>query len=59
MVWKTAYNAEGGGEKHVRDIRRMIELSGDLIDRRSLADELQRRGLLGHFRSMAGNADFV
>jgi hypothetical protein len=59
MVWKTAYYAEGGGEKHVRDIRRMIELSGDLIDRRSLADELQRRGLLEHFRGMVGNEDFV
>lgn len=41
MVWKATYHAEGGGEKHVRDIRRMIELSGDLIDRRSLRVELR------------------
>lgn len=59
MVWKTAYHAEGGGEKHVRDIRRMIELSADLIDTETLSGELQRRGLLEHFRTMCGNADFV
>jgi len=59
IVWKTAYHAEGGGEKHVRDIRRMIELSGDLIERKVLSDELQRRGLLEHLRTMCGNADFV
>jgi len=59
IVWKTAYHAEGGGEKHVRDIRRMIELSGDLIDKEALTAELQRRGLLEHFRTMCGSADFV
>ncbi len=59
MVWKTNYHAEGGGEKHVRDIRRMIELSGDLIDRETLKAELKRRGLLAHFRAMIGRDDFV
>lgn len=59
MVWKTAYHAEGGGEKHVRDIRRMIELSADLIDKETLSGELQRRGILEHFRAMCGSADFV
>jgi hypothetical protein len=37
----------------VRDLLRMIELSGDQIDRQVLAGELQRRGLLEHFRAMA------
>jgi hypothetical protein len=55
MVWKTAYHAEGGGDKHVRDLLRMVELSGDRIDRGILATELQRRGLLGHFRTMVPN----
>lgn len=59
MVWKTTYHAEGGGGKHVRDIRRMIELSGDLIDRRVLSDELQRRGLLEHFRGMSRDPNFI
>jgi hypothetical protein len=43
----------------VRDIRRMIELSRDLVDRRILAGELERRGLLAHFREMADADDFV
>jgi hypothetical protein len=55
MVWKTAYHAEGGGDKHVRDLLRMVELSGDRIDRGILATELQRRGLLGHFRTVVPN----
>jgi hypothetical protein len=59
LVWKTAYHAEGGGEKHVRDVRRMLELSADLIDRDALAGELQRRGLLALFRTMAGSDNFV
>jgi hypothetical protein len=52
IVWKTAYHAEGGGDKHVRDLLRMIELSGDQIDREILIGELQRRNLLEHFRTM-------
>lgn len=59
MVWKTAYHAEGGGDKNVRDIRRMLELSGEIIDRRILAEELERRGLLAHFRELAEAGDFV
>jgi len=54
IVWKTAYHAEGGGDKHVRDLRRLLELSGDLVDRPVLSAELQRRGLLEHFRIMCG-----
>ena len=42
-----------------RDIRRMTELSGDLIDKEALTAELQRRSLLEHFRTMCGSADFV
>ena len=42
----------GGGDKHVRDLLRMIELSGDQIDREPLIGELQRRNLLEHFRTM-------
>lgn len=59
IVWKTAYHAEGGGDKHVRDIRRMIELSGDMIDRRILSAELHRRDLLEHFRAICGSVAFV
>lgn len=45
IVWKVAYFAEGGGEKHVRDIKRMLEFSGADIDLSVVYEELQRRHL--------------
>ena len=52
IVWKTAYFAEGGGEKHVRDIRRMLELSEAEIDRSVLEKELSRRNLISTFETI-------
>jgi len=52
LVWKTVYFAEGGSEKHVRDVRRMLELSGDEIDLGVVEVELMRRGLWEHFQRM-------
>ena len=52
IVWKTVYFAEGGGEKHVRDIRRMLELSEAEIDRAVLEKELSRRSLTSAFQIM-------
>ncbi len=52
IVWKIAYFAEGGGEKHVRDIRRMLELSGSEVDRAVLEKELSRRNLLSFFQTI-------
>ncbi len=52
IVWKVVFFAEGGGEKHVRDIRSMLEVSGDAIDRSLLLSELDRRGLTQTFESM-------
>jgi hypothetical protein len=37
----------------------MLEISADLVDKQTLSEELRRRGLLAHFRSMSGNSDFV
>lgn len=54
IIWKVAYFAEGGGEKHVRDVRRMREVSGDEIDEAILFDELARRGLVEAFRRLTG-----
>ena len=42
----------GGGEKHVRDIRRMLELSEAEIDRAVLEKELSRRNLISAFRTI-------
>lgn len=37
----------------------MIELSGAMIDRKVLADELERRGLLACFRGIAQTDTFA
>jgi hypothetical protein len=52
IVWKTAYFVEGGGEKHIRDIRRMLEISSSEIDSDLLREELERRGLWSAFEAM-------
>lgn len=52
IVWKVACFAEGGGEKHIRDIRRMLELSSSEIDFDILGEELNRRGLADTFQAM-------
>lgn len=49
IVWKVAYFAEGGGEKHVRDIKRIFDLSRARIDMDVLTAELRRRNLDGAF----------
>lgn len=54
IVWKVAYFAEGGGEKHVRDVRRMLEVSAGSINLPLLEEELQKRGLIGAFNRMLG-----
>jgi hypothetical protein len=45
IVRKLEYYREGGSDKHVRDIRSMLAVSGDEIDRSELNDWIQRRGL--------------
>ena len=52
LVWKTVYYAEGGGEKHIRDVNRMLDISGDEIDITVVSAELDRRGLRGSFEQM-------
>lgn len=54
MVWKIAYYAEGGSDKHARDVSRMLEISGDEINRDVLMAELERRNLQEAFRRMVG-----
>lgn len=54
IVWKVAYFSEGGGEKHIRDIRRMREISADEIDDSLLHAELERRQLLDAYHRLLG-----
>ena len=46
ILWKVTFFSWGGGEKHVSDIRRMLEISSTLIDHDGLREELKRRQLL-------------
>ena len=41
--WK--YYREGGSDKHLRDIRRMLNVSGEQIDHAALAEWIEKRGL--------------
>jgi hypothetical protein len=45
IVRKLEYFREGGSEKHLRDIRAMLAVSGDQLDRAELEEWIRRRGL--------------
>ena len=42
---KLEYFREGGSDKHLRDIRGMLQVSGDQIDRASLEEWIEKRGV--------------
>lgn len=52
ILWKVVYFAEGGSEKHVRDIQRILEVAGSEIDHEVLREELHRRGLTQVYNQM-------
>ena len=45
IVSKLEYYREGHSDKHLRDIRSMLAVSADQIDKSALQDWIQRRGL--------------
>lgn len=45
ILRKLEYHREGGSDKHVRDIRSMLALSGEQLDRAALLDWVERLGL--------------
>ena len=45
IVRKLEYHREGGSEKHLRDIRAMLAVSGEQLDRPALEEWIRRRGL--------------
>lgn len=49
---KLEYFREGGSEKHVRDIRSMLAVSGDRIDKSELNEWIQRRGVQEQWRKI-------
>jgi hypothetical protein len=54
IVRKLEYFREGGSDKHLRDIRAMLAISGDLLDRPALQDWLTRLGLETEWRRVTG-----
>ena len=54
IIRKLEYYREGGSEKHLRDIRSMLALSGEQMDRPSLDEWIQRRGLQTEWRLVSG-----
>lgn len=47
ILRKLEFYRDGGGQRHLRDIRRMLDLSGDTIDRSSLEAMIHERQLAG------------
>lgn len=45
IVRKLQYYQEGGSEKHIRDIKKMLEVSQERIDRKVLEEKLRQTGL--------------
>lgn len=54
ILRKLEYYREGGAEKHLRDIRSMIAVSGGQIDRPALDEWIERRGLQTAWRLVSG-----
>lgn len=52
IVRKLEFYREGGSEKHLRDIRAMLSVSDELIDRGSLNEWIQKRGVIEQWRKV-------
>jgi hypothetical protein len=53
IIRKLEYYREGGSEKHLRDIRSMLSVSGEQLDRSELDAWIQRRGLTVEWQKVA------
>jgi hypothetical protein len=54
ILRKLEFYREGGSEKHLRDIRAMLAVSGELLDRTALRDWTARLGLEAEWRQVTG-----
>jgi hypothetical protein len=50
IIRKLEYFREGGSEKHLRDIRSMLAVSGHQLDQSALNDWIRRRGVEAEWR---------
>jgi hypothetical protein len=53
IVRKLEYYREGHAEKHLRDIRAMLAVSGEQLDRPALNEWIQRRGLQSEWQQVS------
>ena len=53
IVRKLEYFREGGSEKHLRDIRAMLNVSGELLDRPALHEWIARRGVQAEWQKVS------
>lgn len=54
IVRKLEYFREGGSEKHLRDIRSMLAVSGDQMDQAALKEWVERRGVRTEWAKVQG-----
>jgi hypothetical protein len=54
IVRKLEFFREGGSEKHLRDIRSMLKISGEMIDHSALAEWVQRQGVEAQWKLVQG-----
>jgi hypothetical protein len=56
IVRKLEYYREGGSEKHVQDIRGMLDVSGDALDRSALSEWVATLGVQAEWRSIEADS---
>jgi hypothetical protein len=55
IVRKLQYFAEGGSEKHLRDIRGILRVTGDAVNHAYLREWIDRFGLREHWSKVEGD----
>ena len=53
IVRKLEYYREGGSEKHLRDIRAMLAVSGGQLDQPALDEMIRQRGLEAEWKKVS------
>jgi hypothetical protein len=54
IIRKLEYYREGGSDKHLRDVRSMLAVTGEQLDQPALQEWIQRRGLQAEWKMVSG-----
>ena len=57
IISKLQFHAEGGGERHVRDVRAMLEVAGDEIDTEFVGRWALKLGVDAVWKTVTDSAD--